>query len=105
MGVVPQLDNLDPDLSVLQNLLTFARYFGIPASEAKRRSEEVLSLFELQGRYKSEIRELSGGMKRRLLIARALLNNPENPGFGRANSGTGSTGKVSGMAQAGPTQA
>lgn len=77
MGVVPQLDNLDPDLSVLQNLLTFARYFGIPASEAKRRSEEVLSLFELQGRYKSEIRELSGGMKRRLLIARALLNNPE----------------------------
>jgi lipooligosaccharide transport system ATP-binding protein len=76
MGVVPQLDNLDPDLSVLQNLLTFARYFSIPASEAKRRSEEVLSLFELRGRYKSEIRELSGGMKRRLLIARALLNNP-----------------------------
>jgi lipooligosaccharide transport system ATP-binding protein len=76
MGVVPQLDNLDPDLSVLQNLLTFARYFGIPALEARRRSEEVLKLFELQGRYKSEIRELSGGMKRRLLIARALLNNP-----------------------------
>jgi lipooligosaccharide transport system ATP-binding protein len=73
---VPQLDNLDPDLSVLQNLLTFARYFGIPVSEAKRRSEEVLDLFELQGRYKSEIRELSGGMKRRLLIARALLNKP-----------------------------
>jgi lipooligosaccharide transport system ATP-binding protein len=76
MGVVPQLDNLDPDLSVLQNLLTFARYFNIPTLEAKRCSEEVLRLFELQGRYKSEIRELSGGMKRRLLIARALLNNP-----------------------------
>jgi lipooligosaccharide transport system ATP-binding protein len=77
MGVVPQLDNLDPDLSVLQNLLTFARYFNIAASEAGRRAGEVLKLFELQSRSKSDIRELSGGMKRRLLIARALLNNPE----------------------------
>jgi lipooligosaccharide transport system ATP-binding protein len=76
MGVVPQLDNLDPDLTVRQNLLTFARYFNIPAEQAKKRSEEVLRLFELQNRGGSGIKELSGGMKRRLLIARGLINNP-----------------------------
>jgi lipooligosaccharide transport system ATP-binding protein len=76
MGVVPQLDNLDPDLTVRQNLLTFARYFDIPAAQAKRRSEEVLRLFELQNRGSSRIKELSGGMKRRLLIARGLINDP-----------------------------
>jgi lipooligosaccharide transport system ATP-binding protein len=76
MGVVPQLDNLDPDLTVRQNLLTFARYFNIPAEQAKKRSEEVLRLFELQNRGASGIKELSGGMKRRLLIARGLINNP-----------------------------
>jgi lipooligosaccharide transport system ATP-binding protein len=76
MGVVPQLDNLDPDLTVRQNLLTFARYFNIPAAEAQKRSDEVLRLFELQNREKSGIKELSGGMKRRLLIARGLINNP-----------------------------
>jgi len=76
LGVVPQLDNLDPDLTVLQNLMTFARYFDIPKSEARRRSMEVLSLFELQNRCNSKIRELSGGMKRRLLIARGLINMP-----------------------------
>ena len=76
LGVVPQLDNLDPDLTVLQNLLAFSRYFSIPKNEAKRRSMEVLTLFELQSRCKSEINELSGGMKRRLLLARGLINNP-----------------------------
>jgi lipooligosaccharide transport system ATP-binding protein len=76
MGVVPQLDNLDPDLSVRQNLLTFARYFNIPAAQARKRSEEVLRLFELQNRGGSGIKELSGGMKRRLLIARGLINDP-----------------------------
>jgi lipooligosaccharide transport system ATP-binding protein len=76
LGVVPQLDNLDPDLTVLQNLMTFARYFDIPRNEARRRSMEVLSLFELQNRCSSKIRELSGGMKRRLLIARGLINMP-----------------------------
>jgi lipooligosaccharide transport system ATP-binding protein len=77
LGVVPQLDNLDPDLTVLQNLTIFARYFDIPKNEAHRRSREVLSLFELENKRNSRIRELSGGMKRRLLIARGLINQPK----------------------------
>ena len=76
LGVVPQLDNLDPDLTVLQNLMAFARYFNIPRNEAYRRSMEVLSLFELESKHNSQIRELSGGMKRRLLLARGLINQP-----------------------------
>ncbi len=76
LGVVPQLDNLDPDLTVLQNLTTFSRYFDIPKREALRRSREVLNLFELQSKSNSRIEELSGGMKRRLLIARGLINMP-----------------------------
>jgi lipooligosaccharide transport system ATP-binding protein len=76
VGVVPQLDNLDPDFTVLQNLLTFARYFDIPRNEAHRRSMEVLSLFGLENKRHSQIRELSGGMKRRLLLARGLINLP-----------------------------
>ena len=77
LGIVPQLDNLDPDLTVLQNLTTFARYFNIPKNEAYRRSMEVLGLFELENKRNSHIRELSGGMKRRLLIARGLINLPK----------------------------
>ena len=76
LGVVPQLDNLDPDLTVFQNLMAFARYFNIPKDEARRRSTEILRLFELQNRCNSKIKELSGGMKRRLLIARGLINMP-----------------------------
>lgn len=76
LGVVPQHDNLDPDLTVLENLLVFARYFAIEKDEARRRSWEVLRLFELDTRADSGIRELSGGMKRRLLIARGLINRP-----------------------------
>jgi lipooligosaccharide transport system ATP-binding protein len=77
LGVVPQMDNLDPDLTVLQNLTTFARYFNIPKNEARRRSMEVLSLFELESKINSHIKELSGGMKRRLLLARGLINTPK----------------------------
>ncbi len=76
LGVVPQLDNLDPDLTVLQNLMTFARYFDIPKDEAYKRSIEILSLFELKNKRNNHIKELSGGMKRRLLIARGLINKP-----------------------------
>ena len=76
MGVVPQEDNLDPDLTVLQNLITFGRYFDLPRAEAKARALEVLQLFELHERQQAKISELSGGMKRRLLIARALINRP-----------------------------
>ena len=75
-GVVPQGDNLDPELSVIENLTTFARYFEIPAGEAKQRANDVLALFKLEHKAKGKIKNLSGGMKRRLLLARALLNNP-----------------------------
>lgn len=76
LGVVPQVDNLDEDLKVLQNLITFARYFDIPKAEAYRRSMELLNLFGLEEKRNSELRELSGGMKRRLLLARGLINRP-----------------------------
>ena len=77
LGVVPQADNLDEDLTVLQNLMTFARYFNIPKDEAYRRSMEILHLFELENKRNSHIKELSGGMKRRLLLARGLINRPK----------------------------
>ncbi len=77
VGVVPQEENLDPDLSPLENLLAFARYFDIPAPEARRRAQNLLDFVELSARARSSLEELSGGMKRRLLVARALLNQPE----------------------------
>ncbi|PPD58350.1 ABC transporter ATP-binding protein [Dehalogenimonas etheniformans] len=75
-GVVPQGDNLDPELSVIENLTTFARYFEIPGEAAKNRANEALSLFKLEHKAQGKIKNLSGGMKRRLLLARALINNP-----------------------------
>ena len=77
LGVVPQVDNLDEDLNVIQNLRTFARYFAISAREANRRSLEILKSIQLEDKMKSKIDELSGGMKRRLLIGRGLINNPK----------------------------
>ncbi len=77
LGVVPQEENLDPDLTVLQNLLVYARYFDIPKEVARRRALELLELFQLLDRQRSRIDTLSGGMKRRLLIARALINEPK----------------------------
>jgi lipooligosaccharide transport system ATP-binding protein len=76
LGVVPQIDNLDYDLTVFQNLMTFARYFNIPKDEARKRSLDALKLFQLEEKSKNKINELSGGMKRRLLIARGLINMP-----------------------------
>src|SRR5574337_382213 len=77
IGVVPQEENLDPDLTPWQNLLVFARYFDIPRAEARRRATDLLEFVGLAARAASPLDELSGGMKRRLLIARALLNQPE----------------------------
>ncbi len=76
LGVVPQVDNLDSDLNVIQNLLTFARYFDIPRDVARQRAGEILKMMALEEKRTSKINELSGGMKRRLLIGRGLLNNP-----------------------------
>lgn len=76
-GVVPQEDNLDEELNVLQNLKLFARFYDIPASQATERIENLLEFLELGEKRYSLIRELSGGMKRRLVIARALLNQPK----------------------------
>ena len=77
LGVVPQEENLDPDLTVLENLLTFARYFDMPRATAHERALVDLRLFELHDRQKAKVDELSGGMKRRLLIARAIINRPK----------------------------
>ena len=77
VGVVPQEENLDPDLTPWENLLVFARYFDVPRAEARRRATDLLEFVGLAARATSPLDELSGGMKRRLLIARALLNQPE----------------------------
>ena len=76
IGVVSQADSLDPDLSVIQNLMAHARYFDLPKNVARQRSFEALDLFQLRDKAQSRPDELSGGMRRRLLIARALINEP-----------------------------
>jgi lipooligosaccharide transport system ATP-binding protein len=77
LGVVPQIDNLDAELTVLENLLMYARYFDIPGPEARRRADELLDFVQLTERANDQVDPLSGGMKRRLTIARALINEPE----------------------------
>jgi lipooligosaccharide transport system ATP-binding protein len=77
LGVCPQLDNLDPELTVRENLTTYARYFGIPRRVARERAAELLDFVQLADRAGSKVEPLSGGMKRRLTIARALINEPE----------------------------
>jgi lipooligosaccharide transport system ATP-binding protein len=77
LGVIPQEENLDPDLTPRENLLVFARYFDIPRAVARQRAADLLEFVGLTARAGSPLDELSGGMKRRLLIARALLNQPE----------------------------
>ncbi|MBS7644752.1 MAG: ATP-binding cassette domain-containing protein [Candidatus Bathyarchaeia archaeon] len=77
LGVVPQENNLDPDLTVFKNLLTYARYFDVPSGEARRRASELLSFVQLEDKKDVMIESLSGGMKRRLILARALMNEPE----------------------------
>jgi len=77
LGVVPQIDNLDTELTVRENLEMYARYFDIPDNVARRRADELLEFVQLAERAKDQVEPLSGGMKRRLTIARALINEPE----------------------------
>jgi lipooligosaccharide transport system ATP-binding protein len=76
IGVVPQLDTLDSELTVEDNLVIYGRYFGLPRAEARRRAAELLEFVQLTDRAKAAVEPLSGGMKRRLSIARSLINEP-----------------------------
>jgi lipooligosaccharide transport system ATP-binding protein len=76
-GVVPQADNLDPDFTVAENLRMYGGYFGVRANVLERRIDQLLEFVELADRARAKIATLSGGMKRRLTIARALINDPE----------------------------
>jgi lipooligosaccharide transport system ATP-binding protein len=76
IGVAPQENNLDPDFTVFHNLMVYARYFDIPKAEAKRRAEDLLRFMQLEEKRDVIIEHLSAGMKRRLILARALINEP-----------------------------
>jgi lipooligosaccharide transport system ATP-binding protein len=77
IGVVPQSDNLDPDFTVAENLLVYGRYFGLSPREVRARTGPLLEFAGLTGREGAKINTLSGGMKRRLTLARALVNDPQ----------------------------
>jgi len=77
LGVVPQQDTLDMELTVRENIVIYGRYFGLPRSELGRRADELLEFVQLNERADSKVEPLSGGMKRRLTIARSLVNDPE----------------------------
>jgi lipooligosaccharide transport system ATP-binding protein len=77
IGVVPQLDNLDQELTVRQNLEVYGRYFGLSRAHVRAKATELLEFAQLTDRADAEVEPLSGGMKRRLTIARALVNDPE----------------------------
>ena len=77
LGVVPQLDTLDTELTVRENLLIYGRYFGLSREECARRADELLDFAQLTERAGDPVEKLSGGMKRRLTIARSLINEPD----------------------------
>ena len=77
LGVCPQEDTLDNELSVIENLVVYGRYFGLRRSEAVQRAEELLDFVQLGERARARVEDLSGGMKRRLTIARSLINDPD----------------------------
>lgn len=76
LGVVPQENNLDTELRVRENLLVYGRYFGLPRAQVARRADELLAFAQLEDKATAKVDALSGGMKRRLTIARALINDP-----------------------------
>ncbi len=76
LGVVPQRDTLDEELTTRENLVIYGRYFGLPRAEAARRADELLEFAQLSERANDQVEPLSGGMKRRLTIARSLINEP-----------------------------
>jgi lipooligosaccharide transport system ATP-binding protein len=77
IGVVPQQDTLDTELTVRENLVIYGRYFGLSRAECRRRADELLEFAQLAERANDQVEPLSGGMKRRLTIARALINEPD----------------------------
>ena len=77
LGLVPQEDNLDPDFTVHKNLTVYARFFRIPKNIARQRADDLLRFVQLDEKRNARIQELSGGMKRRLIVARSLVNDPE----------------------------
>ncbi|MEX5719764.1 ABC transporter ATP-binding protein [Geodermatophilus maliterrae] len=77
LGVVPQTDNLDLELTVAENLLVYGRYFGLPRATVRERAAELLDFVQLTDRAGDRVEPLSGGMRRRLTIARALVNDPD----------------------------
>ncbi len=77
LGVCPQEDTLDNELSVFENLVVYGRYFGMSRADASARTDELLAFVQLTDKSKSRVEDLSGGMKRRLTIARSLINEPE----------------------------
>ncbi len=77
LGVMPQENNLDPDLNLLENLIVYANYFDIPKKTALKKIEELLKFLDLGNFKREKIEKLSGGMKRKLVLARALINDPK----------------------------
>ena len=76
LGVVPQQDNLDGELNARENLYIYGRYFGLPSKVCHQKADELLAFADLEEKAKSRVDQLSGGMKRRLTIARGLINDP-----------------------------
>jgi lipooligosaccharide transport system ATP-binding protein len=76
LGVAPQEGNLDPDFTVKENMIVYSRYFDIPKKVAKERTAKLLEFFQLQTKVDTQIDKLSGGMKKRLILARSMLNEP-----------------------------
>jgi lipooligosaccharide transport system ATP-binding protein len=77
LGVVPQQDTLDMELTVRENIIIYGRYFGLPRGDLGRRADELIDFVQLNERANDKVEPLSGGMKRRLTIARSLVNDPE----------------------------